>query len=1313
MHLRAPQPITTSSYDREVNALRRPELTTESETFWRFDEPVLDDKSRQLLVGGFWPHQVKWWNLNTFVKVLVTGYGGGKCTRGDTEVYDPIAGVRRRVDELGDLHCVTHTSDRRLKPRKAKALYSGKKHCVALTLEDGSKLVLSDDHRVLTSGGWVPAKELKTTHRVVVPKKLPAANTIRVSDAEIKFVAYMMADGNGTQNHCKFSDNCTEILDDIQDVVTQLGGESTRAPFHRGCWNVNIRGLRPLMRKYGLNVKSQRKRLPADWYGLSEKQATLWLKSFLACDGHFTYKQMECTLSSEKLLRDIQHLLLILGITSSVNYKKATIGLKVYDAWRLHVSGESYQQLLDALGTVPGKQKQIAKARLAFSKTARNPNRDITPVGRDDLSWIAAEHGLTVTTLRDFCGGRSGANYSRTKLRSIIERFNLRDPYLQSLVDNDITWSKVVSVEPQGFFKVYDLSVDDPEHNFVANNIVIHNTHTLCKRVISSALENAPCMIALVSPTLRIAKRTTVRTMLELLEGRRKIYGASFWYRHNKTTNEILIKFRGRSATILILSAENPEHLKGPNLAAAYMDEPFIMHEDVFTQLVARVRHPDGKLLEIGMAGCVNRNTKVLLRNGMPTIGKLDPGTTSKQLAPLGLDVYGSYRKFHTATKFWNNGREETRKITVQNGYRLESTLKHPILVMGEDGAPVWKKTKELQIGDYVAIGRGMDVWGDCDPIRKFKTASNKRRKYTVDVSGGMTDDLAYFCGLWLAEGSRNGGQLRITCGDKDVLDALVSRGVLGAQPIKKREDQLAFNSISLVELFQHLKMPLVKAPKKWIPDWVVAGKKQWAMQLLSGMYDGDGHVCKTGAGIGYTTASRKLAHDLQLLLLNFGVIASLQKVKNPPTERVKVWSTVYHVLAIGNSAARLADILKLRIARKRKALARYPKTRCSDRLPHQANLMQSCWEQKQHQRWRKKLSRETLEPNQILYSARYSQSGAMTYQSIRDFIDLWHANEETTPPELEQLEANIKDWYYWPKITKLQQSECDTVDFVVPETHSFWSNGFISHNTPEQLGWGYALCKGKKIDGLEGLQDDLTIGVINASTLDNKVLDPKYVKRLMARLSPRAVEAYIQGHFVNLTEGRVYYAFDDTTHVKEITMPDHATLGCGMDFNVDPMAAVVFWEHNNHVHVIEEIELENSDTERMAEELNSRYPKLIDVYPDPAGNQRKTSSPGGKTDFYYLREAGFTIHAPHTHYNMKDTWNIVNGRFRPGTGASPKLTIDPSCKNLIDYLNGYSHKLAPKQEHMKHLLDALRYPISNLFPLPTDRVSTMHVSGV
>lgn len=242
---------------------------------------------------------------------------------------------------------------------------------------------------------------------------------------------------------------------------------------------------------------------------------------------------------------------------------------------------------------------------------------------------------------------------------------------------------------------------------------------------------------------------------------------------------------------------------------------------------------------------------------------------------------------------------------------------------------------------------------------------------------------------------------------------------------------------------------------------------------------------------------------------------------------------------------------------------------------------------------------------------------------------------------------------------------------------------------TPEELNWGYNLVK----DPPPGKP----VGVYVGSTRENKALPEDYVQSLLANMTPEAARAYVDGEFVNLTEGRVYYAFDDNDNVVELEEPEGARLGVGIDFNVNPMSAVVFWTLNGHMHVFKEYELKKSDTELLAAKLREDHgPRLIDAYPDASGARTQSSS-AGKSDFTYLKDAGFKIKAPFKNPLRKDRWNAVNGHLKPADGMI-SLTISPSCKKLIEYLSALSHNLMTKQEHMTHLTDALGYPVHRLF---------------
>lgn len=277
---------------------------------------------------------------------------------------------------------------------------------------------------------------------------------------------------------------------------------------------------------------------------------------------------------------------------------------------------------------------------------------------------------------------------------------------------------------------------------------------------------------------------------------------------------------------------------------------------------------------------------------------------------------------------------------------------------------------------------------------------------------------------------------------------------------------------------------------------------------------------------------------------------------------------------------------------------------------------------------------------------------------------------------------------------------------------------------TPEQLNWGYDLCIGE-------YKEKFDVGLVTASTRQNLVLAEGYVGRLEGAFTDKAAEAYIEGKFVNLSKGIVYYAFDrlpvglDPGNVVELPVPDNAELGAGMDFNVNPMAMVAFWTAGSHMHVFDEYELPNADTEYACEILRENYvydktpdrpgrktkQRLETVFPDATGSARKTAAPGGKSDFTYIEQAGFIVDAPHENPKIRDREQAVNGKFKPRNGPRT-LTISPKCKRLVKYLSVYAHETRNKQEAMSHLLCALGYPVSRKFPVDREVMRVLRLTG-
>ena len=184
---------------------------------------------------------------------------------------------------------------------------------------------------------------------------------------------------------------------------------------------------------------------------------------------------------------------------------------------------------------------------------------------------------------------------------------------------------------------------------------------------------------------------------------------------------------------------------------------------------------------------------------------------------------------------------------------------------------------------------------------------------------------------------------------------------------------------------------------------------------------------------------------------------------------------------------------------------------------------------------------------------------------------------------------------------------------------------------------------------------------------------------------------------------GRIYYAFDRTKNVIKITDYDTSLLHIGIDFNVDPMSAVIAIQKNNTLFVIDEIRIFGSNTAELCDEIKHRYPKSrVIAYPDTAARQRKTSA-GGMTDLTILQNAGFTIKCPSSHTPVRDRINAVNSRLSDATNTA-HLFLLPTVKYTIEGLERHTYKEGTtqpdKDSGYDHQMDALGYMVDFMYPV-------------
>ena len=221
-------------------------------------------------------------------------------------------------------------------------------------------------------------------------------------------------------------------------------------------------------------------------------------------------------------------------------------------------------------------------------------------------------------------------------------------------------------------------------------------------------------------------------------------------------------------------------------------------------------------------------------------------------------------------------------------------------------------------------------------------------------------------------------------------------------------------------------------------------------------------------------------------------------------------------------------------------------------------------------------------------------------------------------------------------------------------------------------------------------------------TTIEGGNVDQDEVEQAKQDLDIRTFQQEYEAPFVNYS-GMIYYNFNRQSNIIEKYEKETAVLHIGLDFNVDPMSAVVCIIINETIIVVDEIQIYSSNTQEMCEEIRNRYKnKQIVVYPDPSARQRKTSA-GGFTDLSILKNANFDVKCKNTAPLIRDRINAVNAKLKNVNGKN-SLFIVKSCKNVIKSIERQIYKegthIPDKDSGYDHMNDALGYLIEFNFPL-------------
>jgi replicative DNA helicase len=226
------------------------------------------------------------------------------------------------------------------------------------------------------------------------------------------------------------------------------------------------------------------KTVPAPVFKLERSQLALFLNRLFSTDGWATVlatgqAQLGFASVSEKLARQVQHLLLRFGVIAALKQRSVKYQDTRRTAWQIDITdAPSIKNFIADIG-IFGKEDAIAKVQAALAQRKYHANRDLIPIevweeiaaakGQESWQSLAKRSGIVGYT-NIHVGKRAP-----TRERLFTLATTLDNLALQKLATSDVYWDEIVSIEYVGDKQVYDLTIPTT-HNFIANDICVHNT---------------------------------------------------------------------------------------------------------------------------------------------------------------------------------------------------------------------------------------------------------------------------------------------------------------------------------------------------------------------------------------------------------------------------------------------------------------------------------------------------------------------------------------------------------------------------------------------------------------------------------------------------------------------------------------------------------------------------------------------------------------------------------------------------------------------------------------------------------------------
>jgi len=393
-------------------------------------------------------------------------------------------------------------------------------------------------------------------------------------------------------------------------------------------------------------------------------------------------------------------------------------------------------------------------------------------------------------------------------------------------------------------------------------------------------------------------------------------------------------------------------------------------------------------------------------------------------------DIYTS-EGFKPAKKLSLEKEIKGVELKTQNGFIQKGSYHHPLLVLNKNCEFEYKQLQDFKIGDRICIQRSQNVFGP----------------------NSMPVEDAYLIGLFIGDGSISDkyNHVSITTNEVEIINFCTSYCNKYNISYRIDEDKRTNHTVKFIfkkfdYFFEKYNIKRCLSYYKEVPYIIRSSNKETQISFLQGYFDSDGTVHNTNGGVSCCSVSKKLLNEIQMMLLNFGIVSRLRK-----RGTLSDFSKAYLLDMFSEDAFGFKELIGFRLARKQKLLDDYFSVKKlnvnKNTIPYALEL---CYKITKYYHNTYTTSKKPS------FKIRINNKKELSYERLYKFLK--HCQEieaagfslDGVKIELDKLATIFYSYYYFDTVVSVKDWSGDCYDFQMDMNTepNYFANGFINHNT-------------------------------------------------------------------------------------------------------------------------------------------------------------------------------------------------------------------------------------------------------------------------